>query len=449
MSGISPDGESEMEENKVWRFVFAALIIGVLGAGSFSCNLFGPKHSSNGDLTLEDVACVKTWLKISFGATGGDYELKRDGSVVLTGSYAGDTVVVDTTVEPSRSYRYEAELISDGKVLQTSSPLEVTTLDTTSSEYTFRTWEIGGIVPGSYLNDVTIINDTDIWAVGEINIKDSSGAYGAIHWNGRTWTLKRVPYFYQGQVFYDQMLSVFALSAYDIFVGGNGYYRWNGTRIEQEDAANGVSHGELINGIWAGDDNEVYIVESQGGIGYFTGATWRSLSSGTTLPIQDVYGNKKGGVYCIASNTLQVVGTKVLEIRGSSVSEVTNAGLPWSMSSVWVAPNSATVYAAGDGIFVYRPYMEGKGWKNITGGITRYYSNRIRGEGLNDIAICGASCDLAHFNGVRWKDYLGEGVSEVDGNLYGLAMKGNTICAVGSAVTAGGVSALIVLGKRN
>ena len=106
-----------MDKNKVRRFVFAVFIIGVRGAGSFSCSLFGPKHSSNGDLTLEDVACVKTWLKISFGAAGGDYELKRDGSVVLTGSYAGDTVVVDTTVEPSRSYRYEAELISDGKVI--------------------------------------------------------------------------------------------------------------------------------------------------------------------------------------------------------------------------------------------------------------------------------------------------------------------------------------------
>ena len=411
-----------------WMVIVATAVLSVTTLG---CGLFGPKHSSNGDLTLEDVACVKTWLKISFGATGGDYELKRDGSVVLTGSYAGDTVVVDTTVEPSRSYTYEAELISDGKVIQTSSPVEVTTLDTTSSDYTFRTWEIGGIVPGSYLNDVTIINDTDICAVGEINIKDSSGACGAIHWNGRTWTLKRVPYFYQGQVFYDQMLSVFALSADDIFVGGNGYYRWNGIRIEQEDTANGVSHGELINGIWAGDDNEVYIVESQGGIGYFTGATWRSLSSGTSTSIDDIWGKVdaetgKQVILAAVSNGILVQGGErgIIEIHKDGM--VTK--IPWSpdrdVLSVWFS-SLQNIYTAGDGIY----NGNGTSWRLALPLAGQDYTARVRGNGANDILVVGDYGYCVHFNGVSWQTY--PQISLPNGGYSGLSVKGKTMCAVG------------------
>ncbi|MGB9664445.1 MAG: hypothetical protein ACPL25_05950 [Ignavibacteria bacterium] len=61
-------------------------------------------------------------------------------------------------------------------------------MDTTSHEFS---WEITYLGDGgsSVLYDVAIINENNIWAVGEIYMNDSLGrpepnAYNAIHWDG-------------------------------------------------------------------------------------------------------------------------------------------------------------------------------------------------------------------------------------------------------------------------
>ena len=417
----------------------------VLSVTTLGCGLFGPKHSSNGDLTLEDVACVKTWLKISFGAAGGDYELKRDGSVVLTGSYAGDTVVVDTTVEPSRSYTYEAELISDGKVIQTSSPVEVTTLDTTSSDYTFRTWEIGGIVPGSYLNDVTIINDTDIWAVGEINIKDSSGAYGAIHWNGRTWTLERVPYYYKGQTYYSPIYSILAFGPADIWFGIGNMVNWTSGKFTPIEV--GSSFSGLIRAMWGTSDTDFYIVSANGSIALHsnTGATWRSLSSGTSTSIDDIWGKVdaetgKQVILAAVSNGILVQGGErgIIEIHKDGM--VTK--IPWSpdrdVLSVWFS-SLENIYTAGDGIY----NGNGTSWRLALPLAGQDYTARVRGNGANDILVVGDYGYCVHFNGVSWQTY--PQISLPNGGYSGLSVKGNTMCAVGYSNN----YAVIALGTRD
>ena len=61
--------------------------------------------------------------------------------------------------------------------------------DTTSHNFTFTTYTFGGTGGSSYFKDVAIINDSDIWAVGEI-YSDSS-MYNAVHWNGKNWELRK------------------------------------------------------------------------------------------------------------------------------------------------------------------------------------------------------------------------------------------------------------------
>jgi|GEM_PF-4951469 len=73
----------------------------------------------------------------------------------------------------------------------------------------------------------------------------------------------------------------------------------------------------------------------------------------------------------------------------------------------------------------------------------------IRGNGYNDVVISGAGGDIAHFNGVRWIDYLGNGLQNFYGNLYGLAIKDNAVCAVGNEVTGSStIQVVIIIGKR-
>ena len=438
-----------MEKNKIWRFVFAAFMIGMLGTGGFSCSLLtGPKNSSNGDLTLEDVACVKSWLKVDFGTAGGDYEIKRDGNVVLTGSYAGDTVVVDTTVEPSRSYTYEAELISDGKVLRRSSPVEVTTLDTTSSDYTFRTWEFGGIVPGSYLNDVTIVNDTDIWAAGEINMKDSSSSFNAVHWDGHKWVLHTI---YFSTVCGQPELTAYPARAITV-TGETGFtIAGAGQLVKVNGSSQGIPMCDEspipfgINTLWSDSYGKLYLGGNGGQIQTYNGTTWRSLSSGTSTSIDDIWGKidaetGKQVILAAVSNGILVQGGErgIIEIHKDG----TVTKIPWSPNrdvlSVWFS-SLQNIYTAGDGIY----NGNGTSWRLALPLAGQDYTARVRGNGANDILVVGDYGYCVHFNGVSWQTY--PQISLPNGGYSGLSVKGNTMCAVGYSNN----YAVIALGTRD
>jgi len=58
-------------------------------------------------------------------------------------------------------------------------------LDTTSHNYTWTIDTLG--TNGSYLRDVIIIDENNIWAVG--NIVTDTGEYNAARWNGMVWEL--------------------------------------------------------------------------------------------------------------------------------------------------------------------------------------------------------------------------------------------------------------------
>ena len=72
-------------------------------------------------------------------------------------------------------------------------------MDTTSHNFTFETFTFGGTAGSSILYDVAIINENDIWAVGEIYIADTSingyTTYNAVHWDGNQWELKRIMFY--------------------------------------------------------------------------------------------------------------------------------------------------------------------------------------------------------------------------------------------------------------
>ncbi len=84
-----------------------------------------------------------------------------------------------------------------------SNELSVTTMDTTSHNFTWQTWTFGEH-SSSTLYDVAIIDENNIWAVGEIYMNDSLGnpdpdAYNAVHWNGSELEYKEYLYRVQRQ----------------------------------------------------------------------------------------------------------------------------------------------------------------------------------------------------------------------------------------------------------
>ncbi len=86
--------------------------------------------------------------------------------------------------------------------------------DTTSHNFTWQTWSFGEH-SSSIFNDVAIINDSSIFAVGEIYMNDSLGqpdpiAYNAAYWNGNEWSFQKITVEFRGNMIITPLEGVFA-----------------------------------------------------------------------------------------------------------------------------------------------------------------------------------------------------------------------------------------------
>ena len=76
------------------------------------------------------------------------------------------------------------------------------------------------------------------------------------------------------------------------------------------------------------------------------------------------------------------------------------------------------------------------------GSVTSYYTESIRGNGINDIFASGAFLELVHFNGSTWHSYRDE-IPVTNGSIR-IAVKGNLVIAVGLS----GQYAVAIVGRR-
>ena len=176
-----------------------------------------PEEQPQINLTLEDRSCTEAWIKLSTSslALPSTVDLYRDSSLVDTINLTSeDTVLYVDSLLPNHTYKYQSVIQSTG---QSGNQLSVNTMDTTSHN---RNWEVFlfGEYAQSIIRDIAIIDENNIWAVGEIYMLDSLGQqdpqrYNLAVWNGNDWEIKRVPYYYQGQPFYNPIRSVFAFGA--------------------------------------------------------------------------------------------------------------------------------------------------------------------------------------------------------------------------------------------
>ena len=181
--------------------------------------------------------------------------------------------------------------------------------DTTSHNFTWQTFEFGQH-SSSVLYDVAIIDENNIWAVGEIFMNDSLGNpdptyYNAIHWDGIEWMPKRI--LYNGGTW--SIKSVFAFSSNDIWFSAFVRYL-NGQFVELP--IPGILMGWGVNKIWGSSSNDLYVVGNGGNIAHYNGSQWTKIESGTTLHLTDIYGDDAGNVYAAGVNIPEVNGV-VLE----------------------------------------------------------------------------------------------------------------------------------------
>ncbi|MDR3626071.1 MAG: hypothetical protein P4L45_04530 [Ignavibacteriaceae bacterium] len=304
--------------------------------------------------------------------------------------------------------------------------------DTTSNSFVWSVDTIGA--EGSVLYDVTIINDTLAYASGSIYLRDSTGKsdlahpYNFILWNGKNWTYYTLRYFPPGSTgdsAYGPGTCVFAKSSNDIWISAVVPFHFDGLRWQ----AFYNTGADAANKIWEDSDGkQIYFVGNNGLITYTSdkGNTWQNVETGTTLPFQDIWGDN-GQVLAIASSH-NYAARQLYSLQGNTATAISDSGLYYVFGGIWFVANTK-YYLAGDGIFEKSSLQSPSWYRHPVGEIASYYSNAIRGSGINDIVITGSYGDISHFNGKTWIEY--KQLINTNDRLLSISIKDNIIIAAG------------------
>ncbi|MBI3194187.1 MAG: hypothetical protein HYZ34_06950 [Ignavibacteriae bacterium] len=170
------------------------LLLLLLALLTFSCEeeelkIIIPPHVPTLAITVDDVGVTEAWIKIeSVDSTVlGTILLKRDTVNVLTVNVTSrETIVVSEQLLPKKTYAYNAYKLSNTTLTDSSAPLNLTTMDTTNSNWTWTLHYLGD-GNASVLNDICIVNDTLAYAGGRIYSRSHAPA-----WECLTETLRRL-----------------------------------------------------------------------------------------------------------------------------------------------------------------------------------------------------------------------------------------------------------------
>ena len=419
----------------------AIIFIPVIVLLNFSCNSVEPPGGSIINLKLEDVSCTEAWIALSTANIQLPISIilrQNDQNRTTINLVKPDTLLYIDSLLPNQTYKYQ---VSSNEYQVSSNELNVTTLDTTSHNFTFETFTFGDI-SNSYLFDVAIINGNNIWAVGEIRIADTSATgytkYNAVHWDGSEWNLKQIPFTGNcSAVLYPPIRSIWAFSDTDIwFARGGSLVHFNGANYYNDCNMNSLLTGS-INKIWGTSSSDLYVVGNDGNIVHYNGILWSKIESGTDVDFLDVWGTPDGSIVWVSGRDLNK--TVLIKIENQEANIVFEEHYPWQIqkgkisggiSSIWT-DNANYLYATTP-INVYRCLSNTSGeGKEIYPYEDYLYGGtvRIRGTGVNNIFTSGSNSSILHYNGFNWKRY--EQFYDENAYLYSSDTKDNLLVAVG------------------
>jgi hypothetical protein len=406
-----------------------------------------PDNTHGFNITVEDVSCIEAWVRVKSEG------LKLPAEIIITKNQipalsftmtTADTVVMLDSLLPKQNYTFHA-FRSD--YLKTGATAQCTTMDTTSHNLTWQTWTFG---EGSYsaFKDVAIINENDIWAVGEIRKTNELEIYNAAHWDGINWNVIRVWF---PTVCNSSSRTAFPVQAVHVVsenevwfssAGGKIAVFKNRVQVKEFCLPADVEIGTTA--IWGNRTDNIYIVGWSGGIAYYNGTQWTKIESGTTLRINDICGSQNTAtghdeVICVAADIDQNNGKKVFVINESKVQTVLDTGLPWYSLTIF-SINARKYYIGGDGLF--ETTTLNSSWKK-TPYSPQYPTEKIRGLGYNNIFMVGGYGMIRHFNGLTWQNYLDQ-IYFSNGVFGDVDVKDNCVACAGYK----GNRAVITIGKK-
>ena len=391
------------------------------------------------ELFTEFVGACQVRLRATVSDTMNikDIVLERNEEEILRTQLAGsDTMLIDDSALPATSYNYRLHLEQKGKIVQSSEPVSVETLDTTSHDVEWTVHKLG--IYGSYMRDVFIISEDDIWAVGFIQDHDSAGnyiTYNAMHWDGTEWQPQRIETFYNNRIIFENTNScVYAFSRDDIWVADYPKH-YDGVSWQLFHLHDMGIDAYPIKRCWGTSSDNIYFVGNNGFCIRYDGANWNSIPTGTSLRITDIWGVAEDHIFMVGGD--ESTGENVF-IDSKHGSNKTFEFDSRRKSGVFVtAPND--VYLVCAGLFYYNGYDVSEiPWPDY---IPKNYLESVHGNGSNDLFAAGHLQIIIHYNGKSWYSYFESNPATV---YYDIKVKNDLIVAVGT----NGPQAVMMIGRR-
>ena len=406
-----------------------------------SCNTVDPPPDKTVlTLTLEDVSCTEAWITLTTNnlQLPAALNLIKDNTITKTiNLQTADTLLYIDSLLPNQTYNFKLSGIGNPASGINSNELSVSTMDTTSHNFTFETWTFGGTAGSSTLYDVAIVNDSCIWAVGEIYVADTSAIgytmYNAVYWDGSEWTLKRITVEFRGFQITPPLEGAFAFSNTDIWVVGSLPIHGDGENWVMYDLRTTVDPNLSLSEAWGANSDYMYFVGSNGSIAHKQNNNWSKIESGATTRIADIWGIIEGGS---GYNKYLAVEDIMLRLDDNNQLAMINAEAGRNIISIWGVSNRLIYTAGGDGVVLYKNSM----WERISSpDVNNIY--RIKGENHNNVFGLTALRTVLHFNGYSWSDIY----ESTNNSLLRLDVKFNLVVSAGWQ----GGKAVIILGRRN
>ena len=422
-----------------------------------------PPRDTTIHLELIDTWTTSVTLKISVEDTteAWNFALSRNGSIVHEGFVdKADTVLVDEGLGVATDYSYSAYFIENANIKDSSLTITTTTMDTTSHDFTWTIDTLGTY--GGRLNDVHIVNEDDIWVVGQIIMDDPDSSwngtgtetFNAAHWDGIEWEMIKIS---NGTA---EAKAIHYFSEDDIWSTYGGYPAyWDGNEWKWYHLHSmGIDAG-IITSIWGTSSDNMYFVGYNGGIVHYDGANFTIMESGTDVNLREVHGSidrntdeltvwatgwGDSNLYNSPGVLLKYVSSigwqKIIDQKATPF-DVSYRNL---LSSVFSISSDEIMITANSSVYNLHTSEESYYFTNFL-NFSYAFIYDIAGNSKADLMIAGDYVNLWHYNGFSWFNYAD--LNNDESMLISVDIKDNVAVAVGSDWTHG-YRAIVYKGTR-
>lgn len=310
--------------------------------------------------------------------------------------------------------------------------------DSTSHDITWRVDTIG-VFP-SVLYDVAAINPNNVWAVGEIELKEhpDTDRFNAVNWNGTGYEYYKIDTGSGAP----RLDVVMGFNKNDIwFFGVGGYHHWNGDSFITNEFEMGDVRG-VPRGAWGVSSEDYYIVGDNGTISHYDGNNFTLIESNTDIDLFDIKGyvDAKTGEKHIWVLGFESDTSVVLEYKNGQWNDI------WDMDMLGNYHFPHTLYIPDNKSIIISVWsgrdQKGRLYCFDQNDLTKYkllaehstFDYSMVAQSINDIYITGSLNSIEHFNGKSFKKY-----TEVLGasRNYQIDIADNRVFAVGGVYQLG------------